>query len=476
MKIAPEPLDSPEGYPIHISREESAEHNFRILSCSSKQQLAANAKKWFIAGEEKLPLLFFRRIFTGLRAQQKEQGLAAPTPEGSVTEYERGEGREADGDDTVPIEAFQRAFERLFYVLGDEDGFDAQSYDENGNGLVGWSEFASVFKKRNFSIKLSMPERIYLTMDNPDSSYIAQILSYFVLLVIVLSSIGFILSTAPEFQKEPVGIYKPEPEDAFDIIENVCLSIFLIEYVIRLCTCWAVRAEIAQDKLMLLALGYGPLTMSTPSMRLLMFVISPSNVIDLVAILPGVIGWVVAVVSPDETALEGGAFVVLRLVRLTRIFRAFKNPKLVEPVIVIARTMSNSTKALYLLGFNGLLGILISGSLMYLVEKGEWDWQTRTYNRYVGREWNATSAVWQNLTAESPFLSIPHSFWWAVVTSTTVGYGDHFPTTTWGYIVATMTMVFSLVIAALPVGVIGGNFTQVWSDYDLEKKAAAALA
>merc|ERR1740117_956071 len=136
MKIAPEPLDSPEGYPIHISQEESAEHNFRILSCSSKQQLAASAKKWFIPSEEKLPLLFFRRIFTGLRAQQQEQGLAAPSPEGSVAESEEARGRD-EIDDCVPLEAFQRAFERLFFMLGDEEGFDAQLYDENGNGLVG---------------------------------------------------------------------------------------------------------------------------------------------------------------------------------------------------------------------------------------------------------------------------------------------------------------------------------------------------
>merc|ERR1719424_985956 len=311
-------------------------------------------------------------------------------------------------------------------------------------------------------------------MDNPDSSYIAQILSYFVLLVIVLSSIGFILSTAPEFQKEPVGVFKPEPEDVFGILENVCLSIFLIEYVIRLCTCWAVRAELTEDKLLELTVGYEVIQLTTPGSRFFGYLSALSNIIDLVAILPGIIGWIQLLADPDSAGSDGGAFVVLRLVRLTRIFRAFKNPKLVEPVIVIARTMSNSTKALYLLGFNGLLGILISGSLMYLVEKGEWDWETRKYNRYIGREWNATSATWMNITAESPFLSIPHSFWWAVVTSTTVGFGDVYPTTTWGYVVATMTMVFSLVIAALPVGVIGGNFTQVWSDYDLENRREAA--
>merc|ERR1712139_93772 len=191
--------------------------------------------------------------------------------------------------------------------------------------------------------------------------------------------------------------------------------------------------------------------------------------------------WIVKIVSPDSTSMEGGSLAVLRLVRLTRIFRAFKNPKLVEPVIVIARTMSQSSKALYLLVFNTVLGILICGSLMYLVEKGDWDWETRTYQRYEGRgEYDPTctkghSSCYKDQKGPSPFESIPHAFWWAIVTGTTVGYGAEFyPTTTSGRIICAVTMVFSLIIGALPIGIIGNNFEQCWSDYDIEKRAQAA--
>lgn len=400
---------------------------------------------------------FFRKIFTELRKQLKENRQELPPDV---------EG----GEDNIPIEMFQRSFERLFYVLADGEVFDAQAIDKNKNGYVGWGEFAYVFKKRNISIKLSLPERIYLTFDNPDTSLLAQFLSMFVLLIISLSSVCFILSTSPEFQKEPQGSKKPEPEDAFDAIENICLTIFVIEYFIRLCTCWAVRDEVFDKKKLLdLTIGSEVINASYPAKRLVTFVISPANLIDLVAILPGIMGWISKIVTPNGDGLEGGGFVVLRLVRLTRIFRAFKNPTLVEPVIVIARTIINSTKALYVLGFNLLLGILIFGSLMYVFEKGEWEPETRTYNRYVGRKWNSTSFEWEDVTAESPFLSIPHAFWWAVVTAMTVGYGDMFPTRTMGYIVATATMVFSLVILALPVGVIGGNFSQAWAAYESEK-------
>merc|ERR1719353_2502158 len=71
--------------------------------------------------------------------------------------------------------------------------------------------------------------------------------------------------------------------------------------------------------------------------------------------------------------------------------------------------------------------------------------------------------------ARSPFESIPASFWWVLVTSTTVGYGDHYPTTVGGQVAAGVTMVWSLCVLALPVGVIGANFAAVWDEYDSEK-------
>merc|ERR1740117_1749966 len=59
----------------------------------------------------------------------------------------------AEGEDNIPIAMFQRAFERLFYVLADEEPFDAQVVDKNRNGYVGWGEFAYVFKKKAITIR-----------------------------------------------------------------------------------------------------------------------------------------------------------------------------------------------------------------------------------------------------------------------------------------------------------------------------------
>lgn len=441
------------------------ENNWRVLTCCDSLFTSDQPNKnWFIRQEDPIPLLFLRQMFTRLYAQQQSQQLAQQCKH--EADDDRVEDEYEGINQYIPTEAFQRAFERLFFALGESDGFNSKNYDRNNDGLISWTEFTYVFRDRGFHLSLTWPERIYITLDNPDSSYIAQLIQAFMLTVIVVSSLGFILSTSPNFQNSPVGRDKPEPYKIFAVIENICLVIFLLEYVARLCTCWSVRVEVVdKTKLMNLVVGDGVLELSTPLGRLLRFIIAPANVIDFVAIAPGVLGWFIT--------LEGGGFVVLRLVRLTRIFKAFKNPKLLEPVIVIARTMSQSTKALYLLAFNGLLGILISGSLMYLVEKGDWDASTRSFQRYTGRTWDAEEGKWNDIKEESPFYSIPHAFWWAVVTATTVGYGDTFPTTSWGYVVASATMVGSLVIAALPVGVIGGNFSQQWENYAKETKEKA---
>lgn len=59
---------------------------------------------------------------------------------------------------------------------------------------------------------------------------------------------------------------------------------------------------------------------------------------------------------------------------------------------------------------------------------------------------------------ESPFSSIPASFWWCMVTLMTVGYGDQYPVTNPGRVVAAAAMVVSIFILALPITVIGTNF------------------
>ena len=64
--------------------------------------------------------------------------------------------------------------------------------------------------------------------------------------------------------------------------------------------------------------------------------------------------------------------------------------------------------------------------------------------------------IWQAIC----FGTIPSAFWWALTTMTTVGYGDCYPITLLGKIVAVIAMVGGVIVLALPITVLGSNFAK----------------
>jgi len=448
-----EPIETPteKGEILPCDAATAENTNFRLISNFVK----FDSNPFYVPKESPVKLLFLRLVFMRLREQSK---CSASEP----------------GEEKLPFAAFQRAFERLYFVLDDIVELDPELYDAKGDGCVAWEEFYYMFTKHHIRIKSSLVERIHLTLDNPESSRVSQMISVVVLLTIILSSLCFILSTVPEFQDKPDDGSEPLTRPVFEKIDRICVLLFVIEYFTRLATSWACRSELFKDSQLLdIVTGYEPIRQPSSLERLVKFIISPTNVIDFAAILPALL-MPVAFFSPftgGETDGGENGFVILRLIRLTRVLRAFKNPAVAEPVIVMARTMTQSTQALYILGFQLLLGIVIFGSLIFIAEgQGEWDRESRTYLRNVGLPVNGTQEK-----ESTPFESIPLSFWWAIVTVSTVGYGDQFPRTSFGYIIAVVAQIFSLVILALPVGVVGTTFNEVWIKYAEEKKFEAKV-
>ncbi|WP_245846103.1 ion transporter [Longibacter salinarum] len=146
------------------------------------------------------------------------------------------------------------------------------------------------------------------------------------------------------------------------------------------------------------------------------------GIVDLLAILPTYV-----------SLLFPGAqyFLVVRLLRTLRVFRVLKLAEYLEEADVLARALRSSRKkiSVFLLAVTTL--IVIIGSLMYLVEG-----------------------------PKNGFTSIPTSMYWAVVTLTTVGYGDISPQTTTGRFLSAIIMIIGYAIIAVPTGIVTAELTR----------------
>merc|ERR1712190_173823 len=86
--------------------------------------------------------------------------------------------------------------------------------------------------------------------------------------------------------------------------------------------------------------------------------------------------------SPGSGGGGDSSLVVMKLLRLMRVVRAFRLGRRFEAVIIIARCMTKSVRALWVLVLNLSMGMLVFGAIMFFVEQGEYDPATRTFLRH----------------------------------------------------------------------------------------------
>jgi voltage-gated potassium channel len=148
---------------------------------------------------------------------------------------------------------------------------------------------------------------------------------------------------------------------------------------------------------------------------------SAFGIIDLVTILPTYISYFF---------VGAHTFLVLRILRVFRIFRLLKLVKLLKAGQSITAALKASKDKIIIFLVFVLLVVTMMGSILYMVESGQ----------------------------DSGFTSIPVSIYWAIVTLTTVGYGDIAPATWVGQLIAAIIMIIGYAVIAVPTGIVSAEF------------------
>lgn len=260
--------------------------------------------------------------------------------------------------------------------------------------------------------------KIYTTFEDPAYSPLAKYLSIFMMFVILLSTTCFILESEAENEN---GMIAAEPAlTIFNIIEWISVCLFTIEYMARLTCC----------------------------PKPLKFLRETMNMIDLAAWLPF---WLLLPTG------GGASFGFVRAVRLIRVFRVFKFGKYSMGIQMFTGALKNSVQPMGILVVIVSIAMVIISSIMYMLEMGA----DEGLLAVAGSDKDHQAYC---------FGTIPTAFWWAIVTMTTVGYGDCYPSTVGGRALSVFAMLGGVLILALPITVVGSNFQKMVDLFEEDSK------
>ncbi|XP_050549673.1 potassium voltage-gated channel protein Shaw isoform X2 [Spodoptera frugiperda] len=271
--------------------------------------------------------------------------------------------------------------------------------------------------------------KVWALFDEPSSSPAAKVISAISVFFICISVLSFCLKTHPDLRVfnhdsilrengseslEMLWHDNGKPHAAFFYIELVCNVWFTIELLVRFLV----------------------------APNLIEFVKSPVNIIDFIATLSFYMDVVVELTVVRQYVDKAD---ILEFISIIKILRLFKLTRHSPGLKILVHTFKASAKELTLLVFFLVLGIVIFASLVYYAEKSQDN-------------------------PDNQFKSIPLGLWWAIVTMTTVGYGDMAPKTYLGMFVGALCALAGVLTIALPVPVIVSNFSMFYSHTQARSK------
>lgn len=215
--------------------------------------------------------------------------------------------------------------------------------------------------------------------------------------LIILNVFFLILESYKEFREQFGGFLA--------IFEIVSVVIFTIEYLLRFWTA-----------------DLNPEFKGSALSKRFKFSYSTYGLIDFIAILP----FYLPFIFPFDLR-------IVRILRLFRLLRIFKLGRYSKSLKTISNVLRETKSELAITLFVAFILLVFSSTLMYYLES--------------------------DVQPEN-FASIGHSFWWAIATLTTVGYGDVYPITAMGKVLGAITALIGIGFVALPTGIISSAFIE----------------
>jgi voltage-gated potassium channel len=255
--------------------------------------------------------------------------------------------------------------------------------------------------------KIKLKTHEVLNTDSTKSSFIYFVDDYLITGLIVLNVFAIILESV-----DP--IYR-QFHTAFYYFEVFSVIVFSVEYILRI---WI--ADLRYPEL-------------SPFWARVKYIFSPLGLVDILAILPFYLPMVIKI-----------DLRFLRILRLLRLFRIFKLAHYSKSLRMVGKVFGSKKRELLITVLGTFIIILLTATLMYEIE---------------------------HEVQPEQFPNVLASFWWAVATLTTIGYGDVVPVTGWGQFLAALTAIFGIGLVAIPTSILSMGFMEEIEKRRFEKEA-----
>lgn len=231
---------------------------------------------------------------------------------------------------------------------------------------------------------MGLRERIYQIIEKSEGNdYLSSMYDIFMIIAIIISII-------------PLGF--KEDNLWFQWIENITVSIFILDYFLRLIT-----ADFHFNQKHIISFIKYPLSFM--------------GIIDLLSILPSI-----NIFNNGFKLLR-----IFRMIRAMRVIRIFKVMRYSKSFMIINEVLRDSSQSLVAVGILAFGYIIVSALIIFNVEPDS-------------------------------FKSFFDAVYWSTVSLTTVGYGDIYPVSTIGRLVAMLSSIFGIAVVALPAGIITAGY------------------